>query len=199
MGSDKALLRLPDGRTAVEAVAAAARPAASRLLLAVDSPAHADALRAAMREPLELLLDPLPGEGPLITLAAALSRAAGPAVVLLAVDMPLVSSALIRALHETWIAEDGAGMHVVAPFVDGIVQPMPACYASALSGTADRLIRAGERSLRALLQAPAVRLCTLDEAALRRADPDLASMARADTPEAWERICARAGRRNTSP
>ncbi len=194
MGSDKALLRLPDGRSTLEVVLETARSAASQVVLAVDSRAHADTLCTAIGERPEIVLDPSPGEGPLMALAAALKTASSSAVLLLAVDMPLVSAAAIRALHGTWLEHQTFGVHVVAPLTGGIVQPMPACYAVTLSGIVDQLLEVGRRSLWALLHAPAVHVHTIDEAAIRRFDPDLLSTARADTPEAWDELCARARR-----
>jgi molybdopterin-guanine dinucleotide biosynthesis protein A len=106
--------------------------------------------------------------------------------------MPLVSPALLQGLHRSWLEGETGSVDVVAPIVQGIVQPMPACYASRLGAVADQLVQAGRRSLRSLFEAPAVGVRTLDEAALRRFDPDLLGLVRADTPEAWAELRDRA-------
>ena len=66
MGREKALLTLPDGRTALEAVLAAACAVAHPVLLAVDTAEHGEQLRRALPDPVPpLLLDSNPGAGPL--------------------------------------------------------------------------------------------------------------------------------------
>ena len=194
MGSDKALLALPDGRSALQAVLAAARTVAGQVLLSVDTPEHAESLRAVLDAPAEVVLDRDPGDGPLAALGQALRVVTAPAVLLLAVDMPLVTPELLHGIHQAWLDGQADGVQVAAPVVQGIVQPMPACYASTLAAAVHQLVQAGRRSLRSLFDSPSIRLHTLDEAALRRFDPDLLGLARADTPEAWDELCARAKR-----
>ncbi|HVA90724.1 MAG TPA: molybdenum cofactor guanylyltransferase [Chloroflexota bacterium] len=190
MGRDKALLRLPDGLPVCTAVVEAARTVASRVILLVDHEEHARALLRVLTPPLpQVLLDRAPGAGPLASLAGALGAVEAPALLLLAVDMPLVSPAVLRMLHARW--RDTA-CHIVAPVVGGEEQPMPACYDTRLASNATRLLAEGRRDLRALREALGVRVHRLEEADLVRADPDLRSFRGINTPEEWADVLVRA-------
>jgi molybdopterin-guanine dinucleotide biosynthesis protein A len=194
MGREKALLTLPDGRTALEAVLAAARAVAHTVLLAVDTAEHGERLCRALPVPAPpLLLDSSPGAGPLATLADAMEAIQAPALLALAVDTPLVRPAVLRALHEA-LCDDTAGIcSLVLPVVGGVAQPFPACYATQLAGVARRLLQTGRGGPRALQDQPGLLVRRLDEAALRAVDPQLISFATANTPAEWERLIAQAG------
>jgi molybdopterin-guanine dinucleotide biosynthesis protein A len=90
-----------------------------------------------------------PGSGPLAAVAAG-GRALrgfghqGP-VLVLAVDMPLVTEALLAFLR------DYPGTQSVVPFVAGRAQPLCARYSAEAVRTAQDLTAQGERSMRALL------------------------------------------------
>lgn len=191
MGQEKALLTLPDGRGALAHVLEAARAVADPVLLATDTATHAERLqREAGIDPLLIVLDTAPGAGPLLALAGAMRAVDTPALLVLAVDTPLVEPRLLRLLHDLFLSGEVA---IVAPCVGGVLQPMPALYARALLATVERLIADGRRSLRALLDAPAARTHVIGEDALRAIDPDLRSFAGANTPEEWRRVLALAG------
>jgi molybdenum cofactor guanylyltransferase len=139
MGTDKALLEV-DGLRLVDRAAA--------LLAAVTDPVVEvgpgwSDLPAVREDP--------PGSGPLAAVsagAAALRRAGhdGP-VVVLAVDMPRVSVELLRLLAER------GGPATAVPRADGHPQPLCARYGPDALAAVDRLLAAGGRSLRALLEA----------------------------------------------
>jgi molybdopterin-guanine dinucleotide biosynthesis protein A len=186
MGRDKALLLLPDGRSALERVLDVARRVADPVLLAVDTEAHAEHVRChAGIDGTAVIVDLLPGAGPLATLAGALRAVPPPALLALAVDTPLVEARVLRLLHDAFLEGEA---DVALPLVGGIAQPMPAVYATALAPTAARLIAEGRRSLRALLDAPTVRVRPIGEDVLRAVDPQLRSFAGANTPEEWQRV-----------
>lgn len=91
-----------------------------------------------------------PGSGPLAAVAAggAALRARGhhgPAMVV-AVDLPAVTDALLRVLASL------RGEGSVVPVVDGTAQPLCARYSPAALVRAERLSSAGARSMRALLE-----------------------------------------------
>lgn len=203
MGADKALLRLPDDRTTLAHVLEAARAIADPVLLAVDTEAHA--ARLGLDGSAHLLLDAQPGGGPLAALAAAMRAVDTPAIAALAVDTPLVTPALLRALHEAFgdrsaternaPAGHGPPPRGAAPPVDavvsligGMLQPMPAIYSVELAARIECLLARGRRSMHALFDDPGVRLRVLDEHRLRRVDPALRSFAGANTPEEWRQL-----------
>jgi molybdopterin-guanine dinucleotide biosynthesis protein A len=197
MGRDKALMRLPGGQTSLEMVLTSVRQVADPIYLSVDSQAHAEALCRELPWAPPILLDGAPGEGPLAALAGGLQTTVAPTVLLLSVDVPLVSAALLHTLWDTVSAvpsqSSGAigRCDIAVGVVGGMLQPMPACYATRLAGVAAELVRKGERSLRALLQSPDVAARQLDEAALRRVDPGLLSYTRANTPDEWDALYSR--------
>jgi molybdopterin-guanine dinucleotide biosynthesis protein A len=139
MGTDKALLEVGGQRLAERAAA---------VLSAVADPVVEvgpgwSGLQAVREDP--------PGRGPLAAVAAgaAALRAAGHdgPVVVLAVDMPRVSVELLRLLA----TRDGPATTV--PRADGHPQPLCARYGPDALAAVDRLLAAGGRSLRALLEA----------------------------------------------
>jgi molybdopterin-guanine dinucleotide biosynthesis protein A len=137
MGRDKAELTFGRERLADRG---------ARVLAAVCDPVlevgpGRSALRATREDP--------PGSGPLAAVAAggadlqALGHQ-GPTLVL-AVDMPLVTEALLAFLR------DFPGTGTVVPFVGGRGQPLCARYSAEALRTAGELAAAGERSMRSLL------------------------------------------------
>ncbi len=168
---------------------------ATLLDLAVDGPvvavAQPDAPAPALPPGVELVRDAAPDQGPLRGLEAGLAALEGRAdrVVAAAVDLPLLAPALVRGLLDVL---DDAGIDAAVPVVDGRRQPLAAAYRTTVLATARDLLAGGERSVTALTDAVRVRL--LDEAALRAlpgvaaADPDLRSLAGANTPEEWARL-----------
>jgi molybdopterin-guanine dinucleotide biosynthesis protein A len=139
MGTDKALLEV-DGRRLAER-GASVLAAVCDLVLEVGP--GVSGLPAVQEDPA--------GHGPLAALgagAAELRRLghAGP-VLLLAVDMPYVDTALLQLLA------DRPGLPTAVPVADGQPQPMCARYGPDALAAVPRLLAAGERSLRGLLAA----------------------------------------------
>jgi len=101
-----------------------------------------------------------PGRGPLAALVAGAAAVPGSGpVLLLACDLPFVTEALLTRLA-TWPGTDT----VVPTDREGIVQPVCARYSRAALERAVELVEAGDRSLRLLLEGPAVtRLDDVDE------------------------------------
>jgi molybdopterin-guanine dinucleotide biosynthesis protein A len=189
MGTDKALLRLPDGRTCLQTILDVAGAVTTEIILAIDTPLHAETVLRDYPGPRPaLLLDTQPGQGPLAVLAHALQVTRAPALLALAVDMPLVAAPLLRALYAALLGDAGRSYDAAAPLIDGIPQPLCACYASKLSDLAATLVRSGRRDLRALLAAPGVTVRWLAAEELRHVDPSLRSFVSANTPEEWERL-----------
>jgi molybdenum cofactor guanylyltransferase len=99
---------------------------------------------------LEAVVEDPPGEGPLAAIAAGgralRSRAhSGPALVL-AVDLPLVTTDALRFLR------DFPGTDTVVPFVEGQPQPLCARYSAEALDAAPAAVAAGQDSVRVFLR-----------------------------------------------
>jgi len=143
MGRDKALIEI-DGQRLVDRLAAG--------LLAVADPVLEvgpgwSALPAVREDP--------PGTGPLaaVSTGAAALRAAGHdgPVIVLAVDMPRAGVEVLRLLAGR------AGPATAVPRADGHPQVLCARYGPEALAAVDRLLAAGGRSLRGLVEAMAAR------------------------------------------
>jgi molybdopterin-guanine dinucleotide biosynthesis protein A len=93
-----------------------------------------------------------PNEGPLAALAAGLRHLAGAGltgpVLLLACDLPFVTSELLRL-----VVQELGGASASVPVDSGRLQPLAACYAPGVLPVTEALLRRGERSMSALLEA----------------------------------------------
>jgi len=105
------------------------------------------------------VLDPVPGSGPLGGLVAALRASPHELCAVVAVDMPDLSPELLRRLAEQWRGEDA-----VVPLDGDGSQPLHAVYSRRILAAAQAALRAGDLSLRGLLERARVR--TVDVAAL---------------------------------
>jgi molybdenum cofactor guanylyltransferase len=139
MGTDKALLEV-GGQRLVDRAATALGAVADPVLEVGPGWSGLPAVRE----------DP-PGSGPLAAVATGVAalRAAGHhgPVIVLAVDMPRVSVALLRRLAER------AGPATAVPRADGHPQVLCARYGPEALAAVDRLLAAGGRSLRKLVEA----------------------------------------------
>jgi molybdopterin-guanine dinucleotide biosynthesis protein A len=145
MGRDKATL-VVDGRTLVErtvtTVAARCAP-----VFVVAAPGQALPHVSA-----EILRDEIRGVGPLLATARGLRAAAAAGAdraFVCAVDMPCLTADLIDDLLGPTL---GLTAEVVLPW-DGRDHYLAGIYRTSLAGRADALVAAGERSMRALVQA----------------------------------------------
>lgn len=134
MGTDKALLVVGGQTLAARGVA---------LLRAVCG---GGVLVAPGGRPLGLGLDEVPdavpGSGPLGGLVAGLERAAAPLVAVLAVDLPLASGPVLRALAAVWDGEDA-----VLPVVGGRREPLHAVWSAAAAPALRAELAAGRLAL----------------------------------------------------
>lgn len=193
MGADKALLRL-DGEHLASRVARALRAGGAGPVVVV---------RAADQAPPDVsdarvVADGTPDLGPLEGLRtglAALEGAADVAVVAPA-DAPALAPELVRALVRA-LADDPT-LQAAVPVRDGRVQPLTAAYRLDVLATAAALLASGERRARALVDAcVSLRLdeaALLEDDALRRADPTLASLDDVDEPGDLARLRVDPGR-----
>ena len=176
MGREKAALPF-GGESMLARVARAARTVSDDVIL-VGQAVLPDA------GPHRWLVDA--GEGPLVALTTALRSAREGEVLLLACDMPLVTSTLLTHLRA--LAGDA---DACVPRIGGIAVPTCAIYRRDVSDVAEALVGRGARSLRALLEVISVRW--VEEPELRTVDPDLVSFIDCDTPEDYARALAIAG------
>ena len=141
MGADKALLSFR-GKPMISAVVDAARPIATELFVVVDEgqPYHALGLTTVP--------DVYRGRGPLGGLHAALSASRAEATLLLACDIPLVSTALLR--HLTACSSDAPARAVE---IDGRIHPLCAVYDRRCLPVIEQLIADDRLAMAGLLDA----------------------------------------------
>ena len=141
MGADKALLSFR-GKPMISAVVDAARPIATELFVVVDEgqPYHALGLTTVP--------DVYRGRGPLGGLHAALSASRAEATLLLACDIPLVSTALLRHLAA---CSSDAPARVVE--IDGRIHPLCAVYDRRCLPVIEQLIADDRLAMAGLLDA----------------------------------------------
>jgi molybdopterin-guanine dinucleotide biosynthesis protein A len=123
-----------------------------------------------------IVLDSIPGGGPLVGLARGLQAIASPAAILAAVDMPFITSPMLAFLISHY--QDGA---MLVPVVNGHPQVTMAIYPRSILPFVEERIRQGRRDLRCLLDDAPVQY--VDEAELRQVDPELRSFIGINTPE----------------
>lgn len=134
MGRDKAALKLPDGRTLLQRQADILCATGVTSLFVSVRPGSETHLPGATLVP-DRALD----AGPLAGIAAGL-RAAPPGLVLvLAVDMAEMQSAHLRQLVGMATPRRG-----VVPVLGGQCEPLAAIYPSALAGSAEAAVAAGQ-------------------------------------------------------
>jgi len=135
MGRDKALLAWGEGTLLDHAAARLAAVCAEVRILTGDKPRYAD-------RGLSVDVDAMAGGGPLAGLAAALAVAAPRPVLLLGVDMPFVTSALLRHLRDAL-----AGWEAAVPLTGRGPEPLCAAYAGACLAPVRDALAAGERKM----------------------------------------------------
>ena len=117
MGQDKALLPHPEGGVWLTALVEQMRPLALPLQLLTRHQAHADLL--SDDPAIEVLMEPPPCNGPLQALGRVLPADSDQALLVLPVDMPLITTAVVQQLIAAWrqkplhvaVAHDGSRLH----------------------------------------------------------------------------------------
>jgi len=138
--------------------------------------------------PARVVFDPVGGLGPLAGIVTGLRAIREPRAFITACDMPLLRPAAVTRLIEL------AGDHdVCVPVWDGHLMSMCAVYRVTVIAEAERLIEAGERSVRGLIAR--VDAKKVDAADLRDVDPDLESFFSCDTPERYQEMLRRSALR----
>jgi molybdopterin-guanine dinucleotide biosynthesis protein A len=139
MGTDKALLEL-EGRAFVERIAAAIRPIARSVTLVG---------RGGQVGDVAAIPDLRPGLGPLAGIESALAACATEQALVVACDLPFVTTALLELLLERSALQPDTA--VVPLDADGRVSPLCAVYPRSSLPLVTELLDRGERTPRALL------------------------------------------------
>ena len=171
-GRDK-LTEPIDGRTLLGHAIDAVRPFATEIIVVVaPDPTEVPALPADVT----VVHDTLAFEGPLAGFLAGLGAAREPIALVVGGDMP----SLVGAVLEAMLAESDAHGAVILE-QDGRPRPLPMVVRREPAlATADHLIGAGERRLRALASALAAHV--LPESTWRVMDPGGLTLRDVDTP-----------------
>ena len=172
IGRPKGLLRIGNA-TMIERVLAGVRQACASVLLVTNTPDLYRHLGVPM------VADALPERRSLVGVYTGLLHTGGPAFVC-GCDMPFLNPGLIRylgALRE--------GVDAVVPRHAGEYEPLHAVYTAACLEPIRRCLARGDRNTGFLRE---VNVRVVDEDALRRFDPDLASFMNVNTPEEYDRV-----------
>jgi molybdopterin-guanine dinucleotide biosynthesis protein A len=153
MGRDKALLPLDDGPLIQRALASLAPLGCECLLACGPQPRHAEL-------GLPLVLDEVPGVGPLAGLAAALAAASTERVLVLACDLPRASAAVNRRLLDR---AEQADLDVCCVGTPAGLEPLYGVYHRRCLPAVRAALARGERRMIAFHAGLAVGRLELDE------------------------------------
>jgi molybdenum cofactor guanylyltransferase len=169
-GVNKALLEV-GGRPNIERVRAVLDPLCSEIVVVANDPALGG-LRGV-----RTVFDAEPHAGVLPALAQGLDSAASDLAIVVACDMPFLSSEVLADQLRRCATVD-----VVIPVVDGHPEPMHAVYRRlACLGAIRDALTEGQRRMISFLDR--VRVERLDELILRSLDPELRSFFNTNTPD----------------
>jgi molybdenum cofactor guanylyltransferase len=173
MGRDKAVLSL-NGRTLLETALAAVHPVVNEVfILGPPEPYRAYA---------PVIADIFPGCGPLGGIHAALAQTKTEFNLMIAVDTPFLSAALLRYLAERALA---ARAVVTAPEINGYPQPLCAVYSRDFLPIAEQALGAGAYKIAPLF--PNDRTLVIRETELAQVAFTAEMFENLNTPEDLER------------
>ena len=182
MGRDKATLPFGD-ETLLQRIVRILRPLVDEVIVVAHRGQDVPALPADVR----VVHDELEDQGPLGGLQAGLRQARSDALYTTGCDVPFVQPALVELLFErlgkAWIAVADEG---------GFTHPLAAVYRRAVLPVVERLL--AEERRRPIFLYGEVDTVRVEEAELRRVDPELLSLANLNTPEAYQEALARLAR-----
>lgn len=183
MGRDKALLPWGDGLIIDRMIAiASAVPGASEVLIVGDRPAYHG--RGA-----RVVADEYPGAGPLGGIATALASTSAPRALVLAIDMPLASPALLAAMAGYPTSADILVPEATDPRSGRLrLQVLHAIYGQACLEPARRRLCQNERRVTSIYEDVSVE--RLGETWIRQYDPELRSFENINDPEEYARVNA---------
>jgi molybdopterin-guanine dinucleotide biosynthesis protein A len=182
MGSDKASLPFGD-QTLLERIIDVVREVVDEVWLVAR---EGQSVPAADRKSLPIARDPAEGLGPLAALAAGLAAIGAERACLVSCDLPLLEPSLLAGLFAC-----AEGHRAAIPRVDGYDMTTTAVYSESLLPEIREMLAAGARRPRDILGLPGV--ISIDEASLRRFDPELRSFVDCNTPERYREALRMAG------
>lgn len=176
MGRDKATLAF-GGETLLERVVARLGDVVDEIVVVARPGQPLPPLPESVR----IARDPEPDRGPLMGLLAGLDAGAADAFFATAVDAPFLVPAVVDLLFDR-LEADGADAAVVE--AEGYLHPLTAVYRRHLAAVARRLVEADR--MRPVFLFEAAPTARIREDAVRAVDPELASLANCNTPEAYD-------------
>jgi molybdopterin-guanine dinucleotide biosynthesis protein A len=182
-GADKGRL-LVGGTPIIERQLAVLRTLVPRVLVIGG---RVELARVEPAPEVEIVPDALPGRGPLGGIYTALLHSEAPVTLVLAGDMPFVSAPFLQHL----VAAMGDGEVAVPRSADGW-HPLCAAYSRTLLPIVEEHLTRGRLAVVDLLRD--VRVAEIGPEALARFDPERIMLSNVNTPQDYERACARAGR-----
>lgn len=180
MGRDKASLPFGEG-TLLERVIARLRPVVQEIVVVGPE-------GIAVPPGVVLVHDRVPGQGPLGGIAAGLAAVRASYAFVTACDAPFLAPELVRGLLDL-----AHGYEATVPVVADATMPLAAVYGFAALPVVERMLEAGDLRARALAGEYLTQVQWVEEAALRRFDPALASFSTCNTPEEYRAALAAAG------
>ncbi len=178
-GTRKAFLRL--GReTFLDRTLRILRPFVDSFLIVTNEPSLYAGFDA------QIVRDMREGVGPLMGIYSGLTASSSEASLVTAVDTPLVSPALVRRLVETDPACD-----VCVPRWKGEVEPLCAVYSRRCLPAIDNAFAENPAAPRIISFFPSVRVCSIEEQAVRELDPEGLSFFNVNTRSDYEELLSR--------
>ena len=175
LGVEKHLLEI-GGRSLLDTVVARVSAVSDDVIVVAS---HADTISIPIRG-IKVVSDIVPGRGPLSGLDAGLRVAKFDRALLVACDMPFLSTALLQHLVETATDADA-----VVPQIAGDLEPLLAVYSRACLPIVEGLLDRQKASMRDLLDDVQVHLVPEEE--VRKFDPEGRSWFNVNTPDDADR------------
>jgi molybdenum cofactor guanylyltransferase len=177
LGQDKVFVEI-GGQPMIQRVVGRLQPVAGHFVLVAAEPVPDPQARYGV--PALVVADRYPGKGSLGGLYSGLAAAPTEWAFVMAVDMPFVNPKLVA-----YLAELTAGYDLVLPIVEGRPEPAHALYAKRCLRPMERKILSDE--LKMIGFHDEVRVRRVEEADLRRYDPELRSFLNINRPPDLER------------
>jgi molybdenum cofactor guanylyltransferase len=172
MGRDKAFLML-DGIPLIEHVLRTLRAVFPRIIIVTNDPASYVPYRAVV------VTDAVTKQGPLTGIYSGLLHSQDDYNFVVACDMPFLTPGLI-----SYMAGLADGHDIVAPMVDGYLEPLHAFYRRRLLPVIEERLGRDARQIRGIYSEARVRYVT--ETEIDRYDPERRSFKNLNTPEEYK-------------